>query len=248
MSVSSEPRAARAHPPAEAEPLIRAAGLSKRYRQGRTPVDALCGVDVAIPEGQFVGIVGRSGSGKSTLLHLLAALDRPTEGAIRVGAWDLETLSRKEQARFRREMVGMIFQQFNLVPTMTALDNVALPMVLAGRSPKRRRARAGECLERVGLADRADHRPAELSGGEQQRVAIARALSQNPPLLLADEPTGNLDSETGAEIIGLLRELQQTQGRTVVVVTHHFDEIADVAEQTIRLKDGLLREQVTGVG
>ena len=190
-----------------------------------------------------MGIVGRSGSGKSTLLHLLAALDRPTSGEITVGPWQLSMLSRAEQARYRREMVGIIFQKFHLVPTMTAAENVALPLVLAGAQPEPRRARAAECLALVGLADRAGHRPAQLSGGEQQRIATARALAGEPPLPLADEPTGNLDSETGAQTLRLLRRLHEEHGRTVVVITHHFDEIAGAAEQVLALHDGRLQEE-----
>jgi ABC-type lipoprotein export system ATPase subunit len=216
-------------------------GVSKRYRRGRSAVDALRDVSLTVPAGRFAAVVGPSGSGKSTLLHLAAALDRPSDGQIRLGEWRLADLSRGEQAQFRRRMVGIVFQQFHLVPTMTALENVALPMILAGAAPERRRARAEACLAQVDLADRAGHRPAELSGGEQQRVAVARALTGDPPLLLADEPTGNLDAETGAAVIDLLRDIHDEQGRTVVVVTHHFAEVEDAAEDVFRLRDGTLR-------
>jgi ABC-type lipoprotein export system ATPase subunit len=201
-------------------------------------VHALDDVSIDIPEGQFVGVVGPSGSGKSTLLYLLAAMDRPTSGSITVGDWSLDGLDSDAQSRYRRTMIGIIFQQFHLVPTMTAQENVALPMILAGVAPDDRNERAAECLEMVGLGDRLDHRPSELSGGEQQRVATARALVGDPPLLLADEPTGNLDSETGAQIVDLLEEVNRKQNRTVLVVTHHFDEIEHVAERVIRLRDG----------
>ena len=222
--------------------LIHLRGVSKTYRLGATDVQALREVDVRIESGTFVGIVGRSGSGKSTLLHLLAAMDRPTRGEITVGPWQLAGLDRKAQARYRREMVGMVFQQFNLVPSMTALENVALPLVLAGTSPDVRREKAAACLTDVGLAGRLGHRPTELSGGEQQRVALARALVNDPPLLLADEPTGNLDSTTGAEIVRLLERVCREGGKTVVVVTHHPDEIAHATDRVIALHDGRLGE------
>jgi ABC-type lipoprotein export system ATPase subunit len=225
--------------PSEADLALRA--VSKRYRRGRSDVHALRDVSLTVPAGRFAAVVGPSGSGKSTLLHLAAALDRPTAGRIRLGEWRLGDLSRGEQAQFRRRMVGIVFQQFHLVPTMTARENVALPMILAGAAPERRRARAEACLAQVGLAERASHRPAELSGGEQQRVAVARALTGDPPLLLADEPTGNLDAETGAAVIDLLREIHDEQGRTVIVVTHHFEEVEDAAEDVFRLRDGTLR-------
>ena len=218
--------------------LVRLDGVTKTYTRGRTSVTALDDVSLDIAQGEFVGVVGPSGSGKSTLLYMLAAMDQPTSGSIAVGDWSLDGLSADEQARYRRTMVGIIFQQFHLVPTMTAQENVALPMILAGVDPSRRQDRAAECLEMVGLADRLDHRPAELSGGEQQRVATARALVGDPPLLLADEPTGNLDSETGAQIITLLERLHAEQNRTVVVVTHHFEEIEHAAQQVVRLRDG----------
>jgi ABC-type lipoprotein export system ATPase subunit len=215
-------------------------GVTKRYRQGRAAVEAVADVSLAVPAGQFAAVVGPSGSGKSTLLHLAAALERPTAGEIRLGDWRLSALSREEQAQFRRWMVGIVFQQFHLVPTMTAQENVALPMILAGAEPEQRNARAEECLSVVGLAGRAGHRPAELSGGEQQRVAVARALTGDPPVLLADEPTGNLDSETGGAVIDLLREIHAGQGRTVIVVTHHFEEVEDAAEEVFCLRDGQL--------
>ena len=237
-------------PPAPGTALIRLQQVSKTYRRGTAKVKALSEVDVQVREGAFAAIVGRSGSGKSTLLHLLAAMDRPTSGEIAVGPWRLAGLSRKEQARYRREMVGIVFQQFNLVPSMTALENVALPLVLAGVAPDVRRERARARLVDVGLGARMDHRPTELSGGEQQRVAFARALINDPPLLLADEPTGNLDSRTGAEIVDLLARVCQENGKTVVVVTHHLDEIEHVADRVITLHDGRLEadERESGKG
>jgi ABC-type lipoprotein export system ATPase subunit len=197
-------------------------------------------VSLTIPAGRFVGVVGPSGSGKTTLLHLLAALDRPSAGTIRVGDWALGTLDDADRARYRRSMVGLVFQQFHLVETMSARENVALPMILAGVPPSARRERAEQVLGQVGLADRLDHRPAELSGGEQQRVALARALVGDPPLLLADEPTGNLDAETGARIVALLDRLHREDDRTVIVVTHAPDEIEGPAQRLLSLRDGAL--------
>ena len=209
---------------------------------GTTSVKALDGVDLEIAAHRFTAVVGRSGSGKSTLLHLLAAMDRPTHGEVVVGSWRLSALTRREQARYRREMVGMVFQQFNLIPSMTALQNVELPLLLAGVAPNERRARALRCLDLVDLSHRTTHRPTELSGGEQQRVAIARALVHNPPLLLADEPTGNIDSVTGARIVALLARLHREQGKNVIVVTHHLDEVASVADHIFALHDGRLMD------
>lgn len=212
--------------------------LSKVYPMGLDSVVALNDVSFQVQAGAFVAIVGRSGSGKSTLLHLLAGLDQPSAGFIRVGEWNLSGLGRQAQVHYRRTTVGMVFQDFNLVPSMTALDNVALPLVLAGQAPRTRRKRALDCLHAVGLADRALHKPTQLSGGEQQRVAIARALVHDPPLLLADEPTGNLDSTTGAAIIELLARVQQERGKTILIITHQPDEVAHVIEQQITLHDG----------
>lgn len=239
MRVSEQTRLAQNGRPA-ASPFISLEQVSKIYAMGSETVAALAGVDLAIPAGQFLAVVGRSGSGKSTLLHLLAGMDRPTHGQVRVGTWDLARLRRREQAHYRRAMVGMIFQQFNLIPSMTALENVELPMVLAGAERAARQRRAAACLADVGLAHRTTHRPTELSGGEQQRVAVARALVHDPPLLLADEPTGNLDSTTGAQIVDLLATVHREQGKTVLVVTHHPAEFDAVAERTIELHDGTL--------
>lgn len=221
-------------------PAIRFEHVGKTYTLGSSLVHALREVSFEIAPGAFTAIVGRSGSGKSTLLHVLAAMEKPTAGRITVGGTDLGTLDAKAQARYRREMVGMIFQRFNLVPTMTALDNVALPLILAGAPRVSREQRAEECLALVGLADRAGHRPGELSGGEQQRVAIARALVHDPPLILCDEPTGNLDSATGDQIIALLARVHAEQGKGIVFVTHHPGEIAHLAERTLALVDGRL--------
>jgi predicted ABC-type transport system involved in lysophospholipase L1 biosynthesis ATPase subunit len=222
------------------DPLVHLRTVTKTYERGDRLVHALRDVSLDIDDGEFVGIVGPSGSGKSTLLHLLAALDQPSTGTLRVGNWTLGTLDDAARTRYRRTMVGLVFQQFHLVPTMTALENVALPLILAGACPDERTDRARRALEQVALDDRLTHRPSELSGGEQQRVATARALVGNPPLILADEPTGNLDADTGAQIVTLLADLHRNVGRTVIVVTHHPDEIASAAGRLLHLRDGRL--------
>jgi len=224
--------------PGSAASFLHLRDVTKTYRRGRAPVHALRSLSLRVPSGEFVGVVGPSGSGKSTLLHLLAALDQPSAGTLQVGNWTLGTLDQSERAHYRRTMVGLVFQQFHLVPTMTARENVALPLVLAGVAPDDRVQRATTALQAVALADRVDHRPAELSGGEQQRVATARALVGDPPLLLADEPTGNLDAETGAQIVDLLVRLHREDNRTVLVATHHVEEIEGHVDRIIRLRDG----------
>jgi putative ABC transport system ATP-binding protein len=215
--------------------LVRAERLTRRYPMGETVLTALDGVSLSFGEGERAAIVGRSGSGKSTLLHLLGGLDRPTSGDVYARGRRLAELSDDELALYRRRDVGFIFQSFQLVPTLTALQNVELPMTLAGVPGEGRRRKARDLLERVGLTGRSGHRPGQLSGGEQQRVAIARALVHDPPLLLADEPTGNLDSRTSEEILGLLRSLE---GPSVVVVTHDLQLARSIAGRTIELKDG----------
>jgi putative ABC transport system ATP-binding protein len=194
-------------------------------------------VTASFDEGEIVAVVGRSGSGKSTLLHLAGGLDRPTSGEIFFRGRPLGELSEDERARYRGAAVGFVFQFFNLVPTLTALENVELPLVWAGVPPRARRRRAAELLERVGLAARADHRPGQLSGGEQQRVAVARALAHDPPLLLADEPTGNLDSRTAAELMDLLRSLES---KTILFVTHDAALAGSYARRILELRDGRL--------
>lgn len=216
--------------------LLRTEGLRRDFPMGHTVVHALDGVDLTVEEGEFLGVMGPSGSGKSTLLHLLGGLDRPTAGHIWVRGRDLTALDENELAAYRRRDVGFIFQSFHLVPTMTALQNVEFPMLFARVPPPQRRERALYLLERVGLADRRHHRPIELSGGEQQRVAIARALANDPILILADEPTGNLDSRTGAEVMQLLAELN-AEGRTVILVSHDPAMIA-YTRRHIRMLDG----------
>ena len=215
--------------------LVRTDRLSRRYVMGETVLSALDGVSLTVEAGEVAAIVGRSGSGKSTLLQLLGGLDRPTSGEVYVRGKRLAESSEDELAQYRREDVGFIFQFFNLVPTLTALQNVELPLVLAGTPKAARRLRAAELLERTGLGARRDHRPGQLSGGEQQRVAIARALVHDPPLLLADEPTGNLDSKTAGEILALLGSLS---GKTILVVTHDRALADSFAKRTVEFRDG----------
>jgi putative ABC transport system ATP-binding protein len=220
--------------------LVRAQRLTRRYVMGETVVTALDALDLAIEAGEFAAVLGRSGSGKSTLLHLLGGLDRPTSGDVRVAGKALAELSNDELAAYRRAQVGFVFQFFNLVPSLTALQNVELPMTLAGVARPERRRRAEQLLDRVGLAARRGHRPKELSGGEQQRVSVARALVNDPPLILADEPTGNLDSKTADSVLDLIAGL----GKTVVLVTHDRALAETRAKRTIELADGrVLRDE-----
>jgi putative ABC transport system ATP-binding protein len=218
------------------EPIVRTLGLNRSFSMGRETVVALDGVDLDVPRGSFTAVLGPSGSGKSTLLHLLGGLDRPSSGGIEVLGQRLETMDENALAAFRRTTVGFIFQSFNLIPSMTALGNVGFPMQFARVRPGARQARAWDLLRQVGLEDRAYHRPAELSGGQQQRVAVARALVNDPQLILADEPTGNLDSLSGAQMMHLLAELHR-QGRSVIVVSHD-PRMLRYATHTIRLLDG----------
>lgn len=218
--------------------LIEAEAVTKRYGSGAATVHALSGVDLVVPEGEFVAILGRSGAGKSTLMNLLAGLDRPTSGRLSVAGRDLAQLDAAGLARYRSETVGIVFQSFHLLPGRTALDNVLLPLVLDGVEPTERRRRATDILESVGLGERLDHTPAQLSGGEQQRVATARALVRNPDLLLCDEPTGNLDSSTADEVLALLRGLSGEDGRTVVMITHEPELARKAAHRLVTLSDG----------
>ncbi|WP_026370261.1 ABC transporter ATP-binding protein [Kallotenue papyrolyticum] len=223
-------------------PLVRTQDLTKEYGSAAQPVRALDRVNFAIEAGECVAIMGPSGSGKSTLLHLLGGLDRPTRGTVWLREIDLSTLSDEALSRLRREQLGFVFQFFNLLPVLNARENVALPLLLDGVPRDEALRRADAALERVGLADRALHRPAELSGGEQQRVAIARALVTEPTLILADEPTGNLDSQTSDEIIHLLRRSVDEWGRTLVIVTHD-PRIAAHADRIVFLKDGRIVDE-----
>jgi putative ABC transport system ATP-binding protein len=222
--------------------LVEMQDVVREYRVGPQAVRALNRISLDIPAGQFVSVVGPSGSGKSTLLHLLGALDSPNSGSIRCDGVEIATMTDDEQSRFRRKTVGFIFQFFNLLPTLSAWENVAVPGLLDGRSLKQLKTHAVGLLELVGLGNRVDHRPAELSGGQVQRIAVARALSLDPPLILADEPTGNLDSATGTTIIELLRSLAHDSGtpRAVMMVTHNA-EAACAADRTLTLHDGTLQ-------
>jgi putative ABC transport system ATP-binding protein len=215
--------------------MIEIAGVGMRFTSGDRSVDVLAEVTLEIPARQFVAIAGPSGSGKSTLLGLIAGLDRPSTGRIRVAGAEVTALSEDALARFRLDTIGYIFQSFHLIPTLTALENVAVPLELAGEPDALPRARA--LLEEVGLGDRAEHYPVQLSGGEQQRVAVARAVARRPPVLLADEPTGNLDSATGKQIIELILGLNRTLGSTLVLVTHD-PALAAHADRLITLRDG----------
>ena len=222
--------------------MIQLEGVSRRF-EGRTAVTALHDTTLSIPRGQMLSIIGPSGSGKSTLLNLIGALDTPSTGDIRIDGESLATLNDDGRTRIRRDKIGFIFQFFNLLPTLTCLENVGLPLHLRGWSRKRVVERARELLGLVHLSDRLDHLPDQLSGGQRQRVAIARALSVNPPILLADEPTGNLDSSTGKEILGLIRHLHEQLGATVVMVTHD-PGVAATCERTVTLRDGRIIEDV----
>ena len=223
---------------------VRAVDVVRQYRMGTSLIRAADGVTLTIGRGEFVALLGASGSGKSTLLNLIAGLDRPTGGAIYVLGRDLAKMSSQELARYRRETVGMIFQSFNLIPTMTLEENVELPLRFAEVDRGERASRVREALERVDLIKRLGHRPPELSGGEQQRVAIARALVNRPALLLADEPTGNLDSHTGTEIMTLLGDLNRKLGTTVIMVTHERALADEYANRAIHLADGRVVEGV----
>jgi putative ABC transport system ATP-binding protein len=222
--------------------LIRVHDLHRDFVMGDQTVHALDGITAQVGAGEFIAIMGPSGSGKSTLLYLLGGLDRPTEGQIHVRDQEITTLDENELARYRQREVGFIFQSFHLVPTMTALQNVEFPMVFASVAPKARRERAAALLERVGLGDRMAHKPTELSGGQQQRVAVARALVNDPAIILADEPTGNLDTTTGGEIMALLSRLNREEGRTIVVVSHD-EAVTQYTTSTLHLLDGRLLEQ-----
>jgi len=221
--------------------MIELRDVSRTYQMGAEEIHALDHVNLTIGDGEFVAVVGPSGSGKSTLLHVIGGLDTPTGGRVLVDGQDLSRAGERELARFRNERIGFVFQTFNLQSTYTALENVALPLIFAKVPPKERRRRAQAALEAVGLADRLRHKPAQMSGGERQRVAIARALVTEPAYLLADEPTGNLDSATSRETVGLLDRLHRERGLTVVLVTHDA-EMAALAGRRIALRDGRIVE------
>jgi len=216
---------------------VEATNLHKSYLLGATAVGALRGVDLTVKRGEFVALMGPSGCGKTTLLNLIGAIDLPSRGAVKIEGVDLLGLSDDLLADLRRDRLGMVFQFYNLMPTLTARENVEIPMQFKGARAATRRNRALELLERVGLKDRADHKPSELSGGEQQRVSIARALANEPALVLLDEPTGDLDSATGAEVIALLRDLNRREQVTMVIATHDRS-IAERSSRIVRLRDG----------
>ncbi len=218
--------------------LIEAREVSKIYRMGSTEVVALDRVSIGVGAREFVALQGTSGSGKSTLLNMLGGLDQPTSGEIVYAGQAIAPFSKKEMARYRRASVGMIFQNFNLIPTMTAAENVSLALAFNGQRGKQREELAAQLLDRVGLRERVNHRPTELSGGEQQRVAIARAISNRPRVLLADEPTGNLDSTRANELLLLLREMVKRDDLTIIMVTHDKELAARFADRTIQMKDG----------
>jgi ABC-type lipoprotein export system ATPase subunit len=220
------------------EPLLQIRGVTRTYQMGDSQVVALDDVCLDISRGEFLAVVGVSGSGKSTLLHLIGGLDTPTAGSVTVDGRELHTLSAYERALYRRRAVGFVFQSFHLVSSMTAEGNIAVALTLQGVYGSERRSRTSEVLARVGLSHRARHRPGELSGGEQQRVALARAIAHRPLILLADEPTGNLDRRTAAEVVELMRSLQSDLKTTIIMATHDEETALRVAHRLVRLRDG----------
>ena len=243
MSESVATPAAQAVANAQSSPVVEAHELLRRFGEGDTAVEALRGVDLEVEPGKLTAVMGPSGSGKSTLMHLLAALDRPTSGYVVIAGRRLGQLSDNEVTKIRREHIGFVFQFFNLLPMLTAEENIRLPLSIAGEKPEQ--AFFDALLDKVGLSDRRSHRPAELSGGQQQRVAIARALVTRPTVVFADEPTGNLDSATSAEILDLLRDSVESYGQTTVMVTHD-PQAAAIADRTLFLADGLIVRDLKG--
>jgi putative ABC transport system ATP-binding protein len=227
--------------------LLETHGLRKTYTRGKLAVEVLRGIDVTIEKGEFVSIVGPSGSGKTTFMQLVGALDRPSAGSVLLDGQRLDTWSDGRLSAFRRQKLGFIFQFFNLIPTQTAQENVALPLLLDGQSYGKVAPLAKELLERMGLGKRLGHRPAELSGGEMQRVAIARALIAKPVLILADEPTGNLDSKSGAVVLGVFRDIVKERGHTVIMVTHDRNA-AEYSDRIIAMRDGLIESDQASTG
>ncbi len=212
--------------------------ITKTYDMGSVQVQVLRGISMHVDEGEFLAIIGPSGSGKSTLMNMVGCLDTPTTGEYYLDGKEISTYNEKQLSKIRNQKIGFIFQKFNLLPKLTALENVELPLIYRGMNHKERRQRSVDALEKVGLADRMNHNPTELSGGQQQRVAIARALAGDPPVLLADEPTGNLDSKSGNDVMNLIKQLSK-EGKTIVLITHD-NEVAMEAQRIITIKDGLL--------
>lgn len=225
--------------------FVETKGLTKAYSSGSIRFFALSDVTISLIQGRFLAVTGSSGSGKSTLMNLLGGLDRPTCGTIAVDGRDISKLDKKQLALYRRHQVGMIFQSFNLISSYTALENVAFPLLFSGVPKRKRDQRAAEMLERVGLSQRIKHRPAEMSGGEQQRVAVARALINDPKLLLADEPTGNLDSKNAKQILEMLADLNSKQSLTIIMISHEENFVREFAHEVIRLQDGKIIEKQT---
>ena len=224
--------------------IIKLQDVKKEYLMGDSTINALDGVNVAINKGDFIAIIGPSGSGKSTMMNMVGALDMPTSGKIFLDGKNVAQMHESDLAQIRGRKIGFIFQTFNLIPTLTALENVSLPMMFQGTGKKERTRKAMELLEKVGLGDRENHLPSELSGGQRQRVAIARSLANNPDVILADEPTGNLDSKTGKEILELFVELNK-EGKTIIIVTHD-DDVAKKARKVLKMKDGKLDANKNG--
>ena len=228
-----------------AAPLIRLRGLVKSYHRGEQDIAVLQGIDLDVAAGEFVALMGPSGSGKSTLLNLIAGIDQPSAGTIEIGGVDIATLGEGELADWRAAHVGFIFQFYNLIPVLSAFENVELPLLLTGLTARQRRERVAQVLDLVALSDRADHLPSELSGGQQQRVAIARALVGDPTLIVADEPTGDLDRVTGEEVLSLLEQLVAELGKTIVMVTHD-PKAAARAQRLVHLEKGVLVDELAG--
>ena len=225
-----------------AKPVVETADLKKTYILGKVPVNALRGVNLKVEKGDFLAILGPSGSGKSTLLNMIGALDKPTEGKVFIDGVDVSTLNDNQLADLRRN-IGFVFQFFNLIPRLNAIGNVELPMAVSDLGKNERRKHAEELLETVGLKERMKHKPAELSGGERQRVAIARALANNPGFLLMDEPTGNIDSKTAKEIIGLVKRLNEDEGVTIIMITHD-QQLASQATRIVKMLDGAIIKEI----
>ena len=228
---------------ASAGPVVSADGLTRVYGQGETRVDALRGVSLDVPRGQLTAVMGPSGSGKSTLMHILAGLDKPTDGTVTIGGTEITKLNDTDLTKLRRKHIGFVFQFFNLLPMLNAEENIVLPLTIAGIKPDK--AWVNELLDQIGLSDRRDHRPSELSGGQQQRVAIGRALVNKPTIVFADEPTGNLDSKTSGEILELLQQSVDSLGQTIVMVTHE-PRAAAIANRILFLGDGLIVREASG--